>query len=117
MNELRHYGVLGMKWGKRKGRTTHEDYARAHSKKKVSEMSNEELKNRNNRLQAEQQYKNLTKRTNYAKKIASAFIATSVTIAAVDRASKVYAKYGNAALDKIGDMVVKGIKVGGKLTT
>lgn len=115
-NELKHYGVLGMKWGKRKAKTVHEDYARTHSKKKVSEMSDVELRNRNNRLQAEQQYKSLTKRTNYAQKAVKTFIAASVTLVAIDKAAKTYSKYGKAALDKIGNYVVKGIDLSGKLT-
>lgn len=78
-NELYHYGVLGMKWGvrrspsqlghkiriKRKKKPSepiHEDYKKAHSKKSVSSMSDAELRNRNNRLQMERQYAQLTQR-------------------------------------------------------
>ena len=74
-NELYHYGVLGMKWGIRKDRRGsvgsskkktgevekyHEDYKRAHSKKRVSSMSDAELRSRLNRLQMEQQYRKLS---------------------------------------------------------
>lgn len=70
-NELYHYGVLGMKWGIIRSRQNNksisrkskksEDYLRAKQlkKKKVSEMSNAELKELNNRMQLESQYKNL----------------------------------------------------------
>ena len=72
-NTLYHYGVLGMKWGRRKSRTSSgttrskkssnqsEDYVRAKKlkKKKLSQLSNAELKELNNRMQLESQYKNL----------------------------------------------------------
>lgn len=70
-NELKHYGVLGMKWGVRRGSSgsgktsrksrMSEDHARAKSlkKKKLSQLSNAELKELNNRMNLENQYKNL----------------------------------------------------------
>lgn len=75
MDELYHYGVLGMKWGKRKAKSSSdsnrksrrsrksEDYLRAKAikKKRVSQMSNAELKELNTRMQLEQQYKSLKK--------------------------------------------------------
>lgn len=115
-NELRHYGVLGMKWGKRKARNTHNDYKNAHNKKHVSEMSDQELRNRNNRLQMEQQYKQLTKKTNHGKKVVNSLIAAAGTIASAERAYSTYKKYGKAAVNKLSDMVVKGINLSGPLT-
>lgn len=58
---LAHYGVKGMKWGKRKKRETSEDHntARALAKKKPDEMSNAELRKLNERLQLERTYKDL----------------------------------------------------------
>lgn len=81
--ELYHHGIKGMKWGVRHKRdhtsggfsifkkraTTNpeepeepdsEDYTQAHSGKSMRSMSNDELRAVNNRLQMEQQYKNLT---------------------------------------------------------
>lgn len=75
---LEHFGIPGMKWGRRKSRssvtpssgkkviredTRSADHKRANEikKKKVSEMSNEELKALNTRLQLEKQYKDLAK--------------------------------------------------------
>lgn len=71
-NELCHYGVLGMKWGVRrakrkearlqnKNRGKSEDHLRAASlkKKKLNQLSNAELRELNNRMQLESQYKNL----------------------------------------------------------
>lgn len=70
-NTLYHYGVLGMKWGRRKGSASSsstrssksEDHVRAKAlkKKKLSQLSNAELKELNNRMQLESQYKNLKK--------------------------------------------------------
>ena len=73
---LAHYGVLGMKWGKRKTGGSSptirdrlaerkarqsEDYttAKAIKKKKLSEMSNEEVKQLVTRMQLERQLKDL----------------------------------------------------------
>ena len=70
-NELYHYGVLGMKWGVRRDRSrsggsrrkrSMSDDAREASaikKKKVSQMSNSELKKLNERSRLEQEYSRL----------------------------------------------------------
>ena len=86
MNEqLYHHGIKGMKWGRRRfqnpdGSLTpagekrygkmHDDYKKTHNSKGVHEMSDAELRSRNNRLQMEQQYRTLTesKKTNKGKK-------------------------------------------------
>jgi len=68
-NELAHYGILGMKWGRRKGNAKtssspksrhHEDYLRAHTRESYKSMSTKRLKEVNDRLQAEKTYKELT---------------------------------------------------------
>ena len=65
-NELKHYGILGMKWGRRKGKSVvsspgskHHDYL-AHTKESYKSMSTKKLKQINERLQAEKTYKELT---------------------------------------------------------
>ena len=125
-NELYHYGVLGMKWGvrrspsqlghkirikrkKKPSEPVHEDYKKAHSKKKVSSMSDAELRNRNNRLQMERQYAQLTEKKSRGKKIVSSIIATAGTIAAAEGAYKTYKRVGAQILDKLGDYAVDNI--------
>lgn len=70
-NELYHYGVLGMKWGVRRDRSRSSGSRRKRSmsddareasaikKKKVSQMSNAELKKLNERSRLEQEYSRL----------------------------------------------------------
>ena len=115
-NYLAHYGVLGMKWGvRRKSRTPSADSAKVKAirKKKVNEMSNQELRDANNRLQLERQYRDLTKKQNVGKKAVKAFIGTAGTITAVTAAYATYKKTGNQILDKIGNWVCSGIDLSG----
>lgn len=65
MNDLRHFGVLGMRWGVRRKRgrpSGSSDHVKASKlkKKKLSEMSNDELSTLNKRLELEKKYKDLT---------------------------------------------------------
>lgn len=127
-NSLAHWGIKGMKWGRRRYQNadgsltpagkkryddSHEDYRRAHDNKKVSQMSDRELQARNNRLQMEQNYARLTQKTSKGKKMVNAFVAGGATIAAVATAYGQYKKYAgpvvDKGIDKIGDWVVKSI--------
>lgn len=109
-DELKHYGVLGMKWGVRKsvsgykragmltkkrqlakdkkdlekvqsGKGKSVGFIKKKSKQKtkkkrtISDMSNEELKSRNQRLQLESQYKSLSSQsTSSGKKFVTSFV-------------------------------------------
>lgn len=115
-NVLQHHGVKGQKWGVRRKRDKSSDRSNSDSirKKKVYEMSNQELRDVNNRLQLEQQYKTLRKQRNHANNFIKGFIATAGTVTAVAAASKTFYKYGkpivDKALDGIGNWVVSGIR-------
>ena len=114
-DHLKHYGVLGMKWGARRSRnggTVHDDYAKAHTKKNVKEMSDSELRSRNNRLQMEMQYSSLTKKKHTGSNVVKSLIATAGTIAAAEGAYKTYKGIANKAIDAIGDYVMSDLKKG-----
>lgn len=129
-NELYHFGIKGMKWGvrryqnkdgtltnagrKRRQENIHDDYKKVHDKKSIKSMSDAELRSRNNRLQMEKQYRDLTKRTIKGKKIIQAFIGTAGTIAAAEGAYRTYKRLADRAIDKVGDMLMKDLAKGMK---
>ena len=109
-NELRHYGILGMRWGIRRskkqlaksnGENTHADYKKAHGQADVKNMSDQELRNRLNRLQMESQYKQMSQtKISAGKKIAAGIVVGVGTTLAKDYLTKM-AKGGiDAALEK-----------------
>lgn len=65
MNELKHYGILGMKWGVR--RTPEQlghkqEKVKRNKREDISKMSDDELRKRLNRVQMEKQLESLTKK-------------------------------------------------------
>jgi len=67
-NDLKHVGILGMHWGRRKSGKSGPDkssadhvQAKGLKGKKLTDMSNDELKTLTTRLQLEKSYKDLTK--------------------------------------------------------
>ena len=117
-----HHGIKGMKWGvrrfqnkngsltpagkkRRRSDSYHEDYKRAHDGKSVKQMSDKELRERNNRLQMEQQHAQLTKKKNVGMQAVKGAIALAGTITAAQNAYKVYKGLGDSAIKKIGKWV------------
>ena len=67
-DELAHFGVVGMRWGKRKKKSSSEDSGPP--KPSVKSMSDDELKSAINRLKMEKEYNTLTApQVNAGKKI------------------------------------------------
>lgn len=58
--DLMHYGVKGMKWGRRKARTSKKSQPLSY-KKRARAMSNEELQTKITRLNLERSYVNLAR--------------------------------------------------------
>lgn len=124
-----HGGIKGMKWGVRRfqnkdGSLTplgkkrykyHDDYKKAHTKKSIKEMSDVELRERNNRLNSERQYKELTKKKSIGKKAVNAFIAGGTTLTGVATAAVAYKKIADKCADKIGDNFMKNLDFSGKI--
>ena len=128
-NYIYHHGIKGQKWGirrfqnkngsltpagkKRYSKSVSDDYKKAHSGKSVKSMSDAELRTINNRLQMERQYAQLTRKTARGKKIVQTLISTAGTLAAIEGAYKNYKRFGDAAINAIGDMVVRELRKGG----
>lgn len=95
---LAHYGVLGMKWGKRKGSSGSSIKSSKKSKKnpKASTLSDSELRQRINRLQMEKQYKQLTTKE---RSTSSKFVGDVVRESAKQTASSYVTKYMKSGVE------------------
>lgn len=107
IDSMYHFGVLGMKWGKRRSKngltvTGSQEHKTKEilKKKKLSEMSNAELKTLNERLQLERSYKELTKSQRSAGK---KFVMEIVTSAAKQMVTSYIQKQS-------GELIKKAIK-------
>lgn len=131
-NELYHHGIKGMKWGvrryqnkdgsltnagrKHRSETWSEDAKTANSlkKKKLSQMSNAELRKLNERQNLEKTYKQMNK-SHIAKGVAFVASAAAITNTAVNlynNSSKLVGlgkTAGNRILDVAGNVVMKDL--------
>lgn len=89
MNALKHHGIMGMRWGVRRGRRVSERHGlgKPSRPKSPKELSNEQLKNAINRIELEKRYSQLTAKekgfgrkfveeilTNSARTVATAYV-------------------------------------------
>jgi len=100
-NMLQHFGILGMRWGRKKGapgtkRLRRKEQLKKDNEdqnKKIKSMSDDEIRKKINRIQMERQYAELTatklqKGNATAVKIVNAAATTAVTGYLVNRFSK-----------------------------
>lgn len=123
-NELYHYGVLGMKWGvrrdrsrsggSRKKRSMSDDARDAYTikKKKVSQMSNSELKKLNERSRLEQEYSRLNQKSVSRgwKYVATAAGVMGTALSVYNSGSQLVQlgkKAGNGLVNVVGDQMLK----------
>lgn len=102
-DELYHYGVLGMKWGRRKNSYTSKDHRRVKylTSKKTNQLSNKELSEINKRYNLESQYKNYKNQKSIGRNAVKSFVSIAGGITATAGAYEVYKKYGAQILDKM----------------
>lgn len=103
--ELKHYGILGMRWGRRKGGSTSSadhSTAKGLKKKRLSELSNDELKKLTTRMQLEKQYKDL-KSASSPTSAAKKFIANLLVESGKEEAKR----YISKALGKGAEELIK----------
>jgi len=142
-NELKHYGILGMRWGVRRGSNSSGGSGRSSSKKRsiktsddfnkivklkkkrVEEMSNEEISAVIKRMDLQRRYKDLNpSRADKGRKAVKDTISGIGKVAGVAGSIAALAAVGNAFYKKVApkvasmvdshlDTAIKGIRIGG----
>lgn len=115
---IAHYGIPGMKWGKRKARTSdrvskvkrrfgRDSTDEKPKQKSISDMSDTELQNLVNRIQLEKRYAQLT-----AKEISPGkkFVSSVLTDASKQTATKYAAKFMSQGVDALEEAMKKRLK-------
>ena len=117
--ELLHYGIPGMRWGYRKSvneinkarrqaradnpdEEEHEDYKRTVRAKSMKSMSTNEIQEMNNRIQAEKQYRDLTKREQSGFEKAAREVLGNV---AKESAKRFITHYTEAGIDTLTSLI------------
>lgn len=119
INELYHYGILGMKWGvrrsknkisrierkaKRKGWSEEQTNAAKIRTKKLSQMSNSEIRTLNERTRLENEYKNLNKRQ---KNAGEKFVSDVLRETAKNTVTSYTTKYAKKGVDYVIENIKK----------
>ena len=124
-NDIQHTGVIGMRWGHRKGSSGSSASSSKPKKPSVKDMSDDNLKKAVNRLNMEKQYTKLTSEDvsrgkNFAKKYmavaASAAAATTTAITLYNNAGKIKAimetSAGSKTAGKVANFSAKHLNKG-----
>lgn len=105
---LMHYGVKGMKWGVRRKKTTTPKKTDPPKKKKISEMTDEELQKKIDRLNLEKRYKDALastmpkpKEKSRARKLVEDILFNSASNIGTQSVTYVMGKGANALLKQI----------------